>query len=121
MEISVDKSYYNDVYMGKEYDDIDRCLKRAADIIDGMIIVPIATETQLEAYKKAVCAEAEYIANCGGTSDINEGKGAASFSLGKFSYSSGSSGGSSAGISGEVSDLAVMYLDKAGLLYRGLG
>ena len=120
MAISVDKSYYNDIYMGKEYDDIDRCLKRAADIIDGMIIVPIVTEPQLEAYKNAVCAEAEYIANCGGTSDINEGKGAASFSLGKFSYSSGSSG-SSSGTAGITSDLAVMYLDKAGLLYRGLG
>ena len=83
MAISVDSSYYYDVYMGKEYDDIDHCLKRAADIIDGMIIMPITTEPQLEAYKNAVCAEAEYIANCGGTSDINEGKGAASFSLGK--------------------------------------
>ena len=121
MAISVDKSYYNDVYMGKEYDDIDRCLKRAADIIDGMIIVPITTEPQIEAYKNAVCAEAEYIANCGGTSDINEGNSAASFSLGKFSYSSGSSGGSSAGISSKTSTLALMYLDKAGLLYRGLG
>ena len=121
MAISVDSSYYYDVYMGKEYDDIDRCLKRAADIIDSMIIVEPVTEMQITAYKKAVCAEAEYIANCGGTSDINEGKGAASFSLGKFSYSSGSSGGSSAGISDKASTLAVMYLDKAGLLYRGLG
>ena len=63
MAISVDSSYYYDVYMGKEYDDIDRCLNRAADIIDGMIIVPIVTEPQLEAYKNAVCAEA------GGTED----------------------------------------------------
>ena len=86
-----------------------------------MITVEPVTEIQITAYKKAVCAEAEYIANCGGTSDINEGNSAASFSLGKFSYSSGSSGGSSAGISDKASDLAVMYLDKAGLLYRGLG
>ena len=56
MAISVDSSYYYDVYGGKEYDDIDRCLKRAADIIDSMIIVPIVTEPQLEAYKNAVCA-----------------------------------------------------------------
>ena len=121
MAISVDSSYYYDVYGGEEYDDIDRCLKRGADIIDGMIIVEPVTEMQITAYKKAVCAEAEYIANCGGTSDINKGNSAASFSLGKFSYSSGGSGDSSAGISGKTSDLAVMYLDKAGLLYRGLG
>ena len=121
MAISVDIGYYYDVYGGEEYDDIDRCLKRGADIIDSMIIVEPVTEMQITAYKKAVCAEAEYIANCGGASDINEGNSAASFSLGRFSYSSGSSGGSSAGISGKASTLAVMYLDKAGLLYRGLG
>ena len=71
MAISVDSSYYYDVYMGKEYDDIDRCLKRAADIIDGMIIVPITTEPQIEAYKNAVCAEAGGTEGRGVYSGIN--------------------------------------------------
>ena len=52
MAISVDSSYYYDVYGGEEYDDIDRCLKRGADIIDSMIIVEPVTEMQITAYKK---------------------------------------------------------------------
>ena len=71
MAISVDSSYYYDVYGGEEYDDIDRCLKRGADIIDSMIIVEPVTEMQITAYKKAVCAEAGGTEGRGVHSGIN--------------------------------------------------
>lgn len=115
--ITVDTLYYTDVYGGTAADDTEQCLKRAAGIIDSMILVTPVSDMQIAAYKNAVCAEAEYISENGGASAINSG-GISSVSLGKFSVSSGSGG--TDGIADKISDIAVMYLDRAGLLYRGL-
>ena len=116
--ITVDILYYTDVYGGTVTGDTEQCLKRAANIIDSMILVTPVSDMQITAYKNAVCAEAEYISESGGTSAINSGD-ISSVSLGKFSVSSGS--GEADGIAGKISDVAVMYLDKSGLLYRGVG
>lgn len=119
-EINVDSGYYYDIYGGEKYDDIDRCLKRAADIVDSVITIPVTSAKQITAYKNAVCAEAEYIGGNGGAAEINLGDSVSSFSLGKFSVSAGGSSGGSSVLSEKLSDIAVMYLDGAGLLYRGL-
>ncbi len=118
MKINVDKEYYYNIYGGDKYDDIDRILKRAADIVELAVLVPVITDEQQEAYKNAVCAEAEYIGNMGGTAEINSSA-VSSFSLGKFSMSmqAGSSGNSTENM---LPTLAVNFLDRAGLLYRGL-
>lgn len=117
--ITVDVPYYTDVYGGTVTSDTEQCLKRAANIIDSMIFVTPVSDMQITAYKNAVCAEAEYISESGGTSAINSGD-ISSVSLGKFSVSA-ASGSTESGIAGKISDIAVMYLDKSGLLYRGFG
>lgn len=117
--ITVDVLYYTDVYGGTSADNTEQCLKRAAGIIDSMILVTPMSDMEITAYKNAVCAEAEYISESGGTSAINS-ENISSVSLGKFSVST-AAGSNGSGIAGKISDIAVMYLDKSGLLYRGFG
>ncbi len=117
MKINVDKEYYYEIYGGDKYDDIDRILKRAALIVDSRILIGISTDEQVTAYKNAVCAQAEYMGSMGGASALNMGT-VSSFSIGSFSMSTG--GGASGDGSHEISGNALDYLDRAGLLYRGL-
>ena len=137
----VDESYYTDVYKGAEVDDdLGVLLDRASDIvrqhtlccIDDIERLPAAMQENL---KKAVCAQAEYINENGGLEWLNS-EGAARFSIGKFSMSTGSNSrgpygnyyrnsyGNSYGNSrgdNHSAPLMLSYLEAAGLLYRGQG
>lgn len=123
MAALVDESYYLDIYKGAEvYDDLGVLLDRASDIVrqhtlyrlDGVDSLPFFMRDNV---RKAVCAQAEFIDQNGGLDALNS-VGTASFSIGKFSMSSGSAGGGS-GRSPAASPLMLSYLEAVGLLYRG--
>lgn len=125
MSAPVDAAYYTDVYKGAEvYDALDVLLERSFDIVQQHTLYRLDDISKLpnfmqENIKKAVCAQAEYINANGGLEWLNSG-GIASFSIGKFSMSGGSSGsGSSSQQTAAPTMLA--YLEAVGLLYRGGG
>ena len=113
-------------YSGSE-DELTAALRRAEIIVDREIFLSgytVATvpEALQEAAKSAVCAQAEFIVENGGVSALSETTDGGSVSLGKFSYSGGSSGGGSSGGSA-VNSLcaqALALLEPTGLLYRGV-
>ena len=125
MSAPVDAAYYTDVYKGAEvYDTLDVLLERSFDIVQQHTLYRLDDISKLpnfmqENIKKAVCAQAEYINANGGLEWLDSG-GIASFSIGKFSMSGGSSGsGSSSQQTAAPTMLA--YLEAVGLLYRGGG
>ena len=125
MSAPVDAAYYTDVYKGAEvYDALDVLLERSFDIVQQHTLYRLDDISKLpifmqENIKKAVCAQAEYINANGGLEWLDSG-GIASFSIGKFSMSGGSSGsGSSSQQTAAPTMLA--YLEAVGLLYRGGG
>ena len=125
MSAPVDAAYYTDVYKGVEvYDALDVLLERSFDIVQQHTLYRLDDISKLpifmqENIKKAVCAQAEYINANGGLEWLDSG-GIASFSIGKFSMSGGSSGsGSSSQQTAAPTMLA--YLEAVGLLYRGGG
>ena len=119
-----DAAYYTNVYKGTEvYDDLDVLLDRASDIVRQHTLYRLDDISKLPNFmqdnvKKAVCAQAEYINANGGLEWLNSG-GIASFSIGKFSMSGGSSGGASA--KKIAAPTMLSYLEAVGLLYRGGG
>ena len=125
MSAPVDAAYYTDVYKGAEvYDALDVLLERSFDIVQQHTLYRLDDISKLpdfmqENIKKSVCAQAEYINANGGLEWLDSG-GIASFSIGKFSMSGGSSGsGSSSQQTAAPTMLA--YLEAVGLLYRGGG
>ena len=124
MSAPVDAAYYTDVYKGAEvYDALDVLLERSFDIVQQHTLYRLDDISKLpnfmqENIKKAVCAQAEYINANGGLEWLDSG-GAASFTIGKFSMSGGSSGGATAKQIAAPTMLA--YLEAVGLLYRGGG
>lgn len=114
--ISVDTDYFVNTYGGTESTDTSTALKYAEMVTRSLVIVSPETDSQISAYKTAVCVQAEYILSKGDTSAWLSGS-ISSVSIGSFSYSANSSSESSQ--STDVSSLAVDILDKAGLLYRG--
>jgi hypothetical protein len=121
----VDQGYYDDTYHGRSInaDDFTEYEQRASEIIDGLTQYRVAQSdsgladfdafTQAQ-FKKAVCAQIEYI-DANGGSELFTGDNMASASLGKFNYSSGSSGGTNL-----YAPMAKIFLYPTGLLYRGL-
>ena len=123
----VDEKYYTDIYKGAEVDDdLDVLLGRASDIVRQHTLCRIDDIEALPGFmqeniKNAVCAEAEYISSCGGLESLNSDS-VTSFSIGKFSMTSGeknSSGSASSPL--PAAPLMLSYLESAGLLYRGAG
>lgn len=120
-----DAAYYTDVYKGTEvYDDLGVLLDRASDIVRQHTIYRLDDISMLPSFmqdniKRAVCAQVEYINANGGLDWLNS-NGVVSFSIGKFSMSSGSSGGG-ASSQQTVSPAMLAYLEAVGLLYRGGG
>ncbi len=121
--MAVDRDFYNNIFCGREYDDIDRLLAAAERAIDNVITVSPAGEFQERQFGFAVCAQAEYMGFCGGVEAWEAGISgtAQSFSIGSFSMSSGSSVSSSALRARGISVSAESYLERGGLLYRGCG
>ncbi|MCI6044260.1 hypothetical protein MR857_13250 [bacterium] len=123
----VDEKYYCEIFHGEPVDDADfpSLLERASEIVEEMCMYRIQPE-RMETYgafiqeriRKAVCAQIEYLdANGGG--DLDNGAGMQSAALGKFSYTSSFSGGTSG--HGIYSPRALRILAPTGLLYRGGG
>lgn len=100
-------------------------LSRAADVVNNSIyLTGLTVETIPEVLRtavyKAVCAQADYIEYNGGVAAMSDNGDMSSVSLGKFSYSSGAQGSSSAKSAVQLCEQAVGYLRPTGLLYRGV-
>lgn len=107
-------------------DERETLLSRAKDVVNNAIYLSgEEVESVSEAYKikvfKAVCAQADYIDSCGGIESMNESTGG-SVSLGKFSYSSGTSGTRTGSdkMGCKLCKQAENYLISVGLLYKGV-
>lgn len=114
--MAVTSDYYYNTYHGVEFDDIDTYLARAEDMIQNIISSDPEGEYQQTHYNKAVCAQAEAIGIGGGLAVWLTAGSSSSFTIGSFSMS----GGSVSGGSVQVSDVAMGYLESAGLLSRGI-
>ena len=122
MAVDISSDFYFNIYGGTEYEDIDRLLRRAANEIDSLILRSPEGELEERQYSFAVCAQAEYMGLCGGVEAwaMSVSGNASSVSIGSFSMSQGGSSGGSGGTSdNSICGKAMMYLDRAGLLYRG--
>lgn len=117
--MAVPAEYYRNVYGGAEYDDIDTLLKRAEMLIRCTASGEPETEEQRTLYNWAVCAQAEFIGAAGGIEAYASGTGG-SVTVGAFSMSSGSSAEEAGRYGGRICPDSEMYLEKAGLLYRGV-
>lgn len=120
----ITEEYYNEVYKGTPVDEseLPRLIERASEVIDGMVVYGIdmdkLPEFACELVRRAVAAEVEYLDENGGVSVLS-GCTFSQATLGKFSYSRGTSGAFS--VSGvPVAPMSVSLLEKAGLLKRGL-
>lgn len=106
-------------------DALNLCISRAVDVIDNAIyLTGLTVETMPEKIippvYKAVCAQVDYIEYNGGVAAMNDNGDMSNVSLGKFSYSEGTQGNSSAKSSYELCEQAASYLRPIGLLYRGV-
>ena len=119
---------YTEKYMGEPVAEADfpSLEKRAAEIIEEMSLYRIQ-EDRMDSFREdvqerirmAVCAEMEYLdANVG--SDLDNGAGLQSGSLGKYSFSQGN-GAEGYAAQSVYSPRAVRLLMPTGLLYRGGG
>lgn len=131
----VDKSYYDDTYMGTSIIDTDTFNKlnnRAEDVINGYtnnLLLDQSTFDDLNTYqqtgvKKAVCAQIEFINNIGGynntnnSEDINDSFGLSKFRINKSNNKNKSGYQYVNGI--PLSPNVNLYLKNTGLLYRGM-
>ena len=126
----VDAEYYETEYKGEPVPETDfpGLLARAEEIIEELCMYRVSPVTILampeavqERVKKAVCAQIEYL-DANGGSDLDNGAGLQSASLGKFSYTL-AAGAGTGGSSGQAvySPRAQRLLAPTGLLYRGGG
>ncbi len=110
---------------GDDNDALNICISRAVDVINNAIyLTGLTVETVPETLKtavfKAVCAQVDYIEYNGGVTAMSDNGDMSSVSLGKFSYSGGSQGSSSAKSAFKLCEQAAEYLRPTGLLYRGV-
>ena len=125
MSANVDFEYYSTVYMGQEADEASfpALCARAGDVIGAMTRwkdPETLAAFQLTLYKKAVCAQVDYFAVNG--LDSVAGGTDKGFTVGKVSVNNGtSSSATKAGaMAGNISPMAIMYLEQSGLLYPGV-
>ncbi len=114
--------YYRDVYHGDApEDELPSLIERAEDTVNGLFFrapdTEKLTERQKELLRKAVAAEVAYLDNAGGVSALDSGS-FGQATLGKFSYSGGTSGRTYNGVN--ICPTTVSLLEQAGLLGRGL-
>lgn len=106
-------------------DELTAALRRAEIIVDGEIFpsgytVSNVPEAWRAAVQDAVCAQAEFILENGGVAALSDTADGGSVSLGKFSYSGGSSAGSGFSAANRLCGQALALLEPTGLLYRGV-
>ena len=121
----VDAAYYMTVYMGQEASECDfpALEARAEDVIGAMTRWQATADTiaglspfQAALVKKAICAQVDYFAVNG--LDSAAGGNDRGFTVGKVSVSgkSGSDLVHKGAMAGNISPLAVMYLEQSGLM-----
>ena len=122
----VDYDYYNDTFHGESVDSADfpSLCERAGELIEELTLYRLTPMTFLampedaqEIVKKAVCAQIEYL-DANGGSDLDNGSGIQSATLGKFSYA-GSAGTNGGAEQSRFSPRAERLLWPTGLTYRG--
>lgn len=122
----IDKVYYTDTYKGEPVNDADfpSLLVRAGEIVEEMtmyrvteLTFPVLAADVQERFRRAVCAEVEYLSANGG-SDLDNGADLSSASLGKFNYTkaAGTNGSTQQSV---YSPRSMRLLAPTGLLYRG--
>ncbi|WP_281659123.1 hypothetical protein [Halobacillus sp. Cin3] len=125
----IDKSFYDDEYMGLPIPDIEefkRLSKRASEIIDQMTNYTIKNyeftrmaEFIQEQVKKATAAQTEFLALNG--EEVNHGDSTTSMSIGKFSISEGNRDSQLIGRNPKrTSPAVIQYLVPTGLIYAGV-
>lgn len=117
--MSAMSDFYRDVYHGQAFDDIDVLLQRAEDMVLNTISSAPVGQVQTGLYDMAVCAQAEAMGLSGGAHAWAAERSGGGFTIGAFSVSSGSSAASVSGVA--LDGMALGYLERAGLLYRGVG
>lgn len=120
----VNYTYYTETYEGISVseDEFNGLELRAGEMIDGLTMYKVA-QTSLndypifiqEQFKKAVCAQIDYIYANGGMESLYQQE-VQDISLGKFNYSTIPEKKSNT----HISPLAYQYLLITGLLYRGM-
>ena len=118
--------YYKNVWggdFGGSDEELAALLFRAEIIVNNAVMMSgVTVETAPEALQRplysAVCAQADYIGENGGISALSESNSGGSVSLGRFSYSGGSSEGGGSLFS--LCPQAVSLLECTGLLYKGV-
>lgn len=125
--MTVTAEYYSENWGGwADTDELTAVLRRAEIIVDREIFpsgytVSTMPEVWRTAAQNAVCAQAEFILENGGVPALSETTDGGSVSLGKFSYSGGSTSGSSGGSAvNSLCAQALALLEPTGLLYRGV-
>lgn len=122
----VDEQYYNDTFRGEPVDSTDfpSLCERAGELIEELTLYRLTPVTFLampedvqERVKMAVCAQLEYL-DANGGSDMDNGTGIQSATLGKFSYS-GSTGVNGSTAQSRFSPRAERLLWPTGLTYKG--
>ena len=123
----VNEEFYSNVYMGEEVQNFAPLNLRASEIIEEMTMYRLTEitfaampESVQYAVKKAICAEIEYL-DANGGSDLDNGAGLQSGTLGKFSFSQESVGMNGESGQSVYSPRALRILAPTGLLYRGGG
>lgn len=124
--MTVTAEYYSENWGGwADTDELTAALRRAEIIVDREIFpsgytVSTVPEAWRTAAQNAVCAQAEFILENGGVPALSETTDGGSVSLGKFSYSGGSSGSSGGSAVNSLCAQALALLEPTGLLYRGV-
>lgn len=122
----VDYDYYHETFHGESVDpaDFPALCERAGELIEELTLYRLTPITFLavpedtqDRVKKAVCAQIEYL-DANGGSDLDNGLGIQSATLGKFSYS-GSTGANGSTEQSRFSPRAERLLWPTGLTYRG--
>lgn len=125
MSAVVDYTFYSTVYMGSEADEASfpALCARAADIVGALarwVDPATLTGQTLILYKKAVCAQVDFLA-LNGTESVSGGPDTG-FTVGKVSISgkSGSDIVHKGVMASNLSPLVQMYLEQTGLMYPGV-
>lgn len=124
--MTITTEYYSENWGGwVDTDELTAALRRAEIIVDREIFpsgytVSTVPEAWRTAAQNAVCAQAEFILENGGVPALSETTDGGSVSLGKFSYSGGSSGSSGGSAVNSLCAQALALLEPTGLLYRGV-
>lgn len=130
----IDATYYTDTYMGEpasSTEELNKYIARASDLIDQVTSyrIPCVGFDNLSSFlqdliKKATAAQVEYYVLNGGSAELDAGFGASgdynSVTVGAFSYSKGSSAGSTNRDIDRVSPATLDYLRYTGFIYQGI-